>query len=376
MRILLQDNSSTKNFRVQQHYFIKILFTGSEVLYDQLLTVEHGIVISLMSIDALHIPAAAMEAHLIAPAFIDLQIYGAGGKLFSMYPSPDTLRTMYEHGLKGGTSDFLVTVATNSLEVIMASVDAIKAYWNEGGKGVIGLHLEGPWINKSKRGAHLEKFIKVPETSEVLSVLNYGKGVIKMITLAPEMCSDGVLQLIKSFDISISAGHSNASFEEARSFFSKGISTVTHLFNAMSAFHHRDTGLPGATFEHPSVMSSIIVDGFHVDYSAVKIAKKLMGDRLFLITDAVTETKEGPYQHTFDDGRYTSSGTLSGSALTMIQAVKNCITHCGIPDDEAFRMGSLYPANLLNLEAGKITINQKASFIILDENLEVLDTCT
>lgn len=148
------------------------------------------------------------------------------------------------------------------------------------------------------------------------------------------------------------------------------------MFNAMSSFHHRDIGLPGATFMHQSMMSSIVVDGFHVDFAAVKIAKKLMGDRLFLITDAVTETKEGPYQHRYFEGRYLSGNILSGSALTMLEAVKNCIVHCDISADEAFRMASLYPASLMNMQGGIIEVNQKASFVLLDEDFGLLNVCT
>lgn len=359
---------------MQQNYFSKFLISGSEVLHDQIVTVEDTYVTSIAPYDHETIVSDAVKAHYLVPSFIDLQIYGAGGRLFSMYPSAETLHTMYEECLKSGTAQFLVTIATNTLEVIKAGIDAIKDYWKLGGKGILGLHLEGPWINKIKRGAHIEAFIKSPEIAEVSFILNYGRDVIKMITLAPEVCHQEVLNLIRSYGITISAGHSDATFAQATASFSKGINAVTHLFNAMSSFHHRDTGLAGAAFEHSTVMSSIIVDGYHVDYTAVKIAKRLMGDRLFLITDAVTETNGGPYPHIYHEGRYLSLNTLSGSALSMLQAVKNCIEHCGMPPDEAFKMASLYPARLLNIPGGTISIGQTASFISLDENLEVLDS--
>ena len=343
-------------------------------MYDKAVVVQDGIIKNISSFDPDNTKADYI-GHYLVPSFIDLQIYGNGGKLFSMYPTPETLQTMYDHCSEVGTGQFLVTIATNTNEVMFSAIEAVKNYWESDGKGLIGLHLEGPWINPLKRGAHIEAFVKTPQIEDLLPVLEYGRGVIKMITLAPEVCNDDVLKLIESFDIIISAGHSNATHAEATASFSKGITTVTHLFNAMSPFHHRDPGLPGAAFGHDAVMSSIIVDGHHVDFSAVAIAKRLMGERLFLITDAVTETKEGPYQHTYRDGRYLSANTLSGSALTMLDAVKNCVAHCGIKAEEALRMASLYPAKLMNIQGGTIRLNEKASFVLLDENLKVLTTC-
>lgn len=340
-----------------------------------MVSVQDGHIKSISRVDEHQLTAGTLHGHYLVPSFIDLQIYGAAGKLFSMYPSANTLELMYKDALKFGTSQFLVTIATNTDEVIKKCIDAIRVYWEKGGQGVLGLHLEGPWINKSKRGAHIESLIQKPEICEVRFILEYGIDVIKMITLAPEVCNDEVLALIRSNGITISAGHSAATFKEANSGFSKGITAVTHLFNAMSSFHHRDTGLPGAAFEHPTVMSSIIVDGHHVDYAAVKIAKQLMSDRLFLITDAVTETNEGPYPHTYHEGRYLSSNTLSGSALTMLKAVTNCIEHCGISQEEAFRMASTYPARLLNIQGGTIVVHQKASFLLFNERLELLASC-
>ena len=359
---------------MQQSYFAKVLISGKEVLHNQVVEVQDGIVKSIYSNDAGI--SVNFKGHYLVPTFIDLQIYGAAGKLFSMYPTADSLQTITADSKLHGTSQILITIATNTDAVVFKSIDAVREYWNTGGTGIIGLHLEGPWINKVKRGAHIESLIQNPDVSVVDRILKYGKDVVKMITLAPEVSSNEVTELIKSYGIVISAGHSNATLAEASQSFSMGITAVTHLFNAMSPFHHRDIGLPGAAFMHDSVMASIIVDGHHVDFNAIKIAKQLMGDRLFLITDAVAETKEGPYQHRYSDGRYLSDNTLSGSALTMLQAVKNCIAHCDISAEEAFKMASFYPAKLLNLPGGNIELNQRASFVLLDEGFDLLTVCT
>ena len=236
-----------------------------------------------------------------------------------------------------------------------------------------GLHIEGPWINKEKRGAHIESFIHAPQKDEVIELLEYGKAVIKMITLAPEICSVEIVDLIKDYGIIISAGHSNATYAEAAIAFKKNIHVATHLFNAMSALHHRQPGLPAAIMLDSSVVASIVADGYHVDFEMISLAKKIMGERLFLITDAVTETKEGPYQHEKDGDKYVANGILSGSALTMIKAVKNCVDKCNISLEEALRMASLYPAKVLHLDnkTGKIEPGFNADFVLLDEELEV-----
>lgn len=351
------------------------IFTGTDWLPDHAIIIEDEFIIDLLPIVSL--PAdyiVTKHAPIITPAFIDIQIYGAQEKLFATYPETDSLHKLYQHCLEGGTNHILPTVATNTYEVFYKSIDAIKQYWEEDGKGVLGLHIEGPWINKLKRGAHIESLIHSPTILQTKELLEYGNGVIKMITLAPEVCSVEVTDLIKSYDIIISAGHSNSDFNQANEGFGKGITAVTHLFNAMSPLHHRETGLPGAVMQHDWAVASIIPDGYHVNFEAISIAKKIMGERLFIITDAVTETKEGLYPHHLNGEKFESEGTLSGSALTMIKGVKNLVDHCGIDLSEALRMASLYPAKLLSLndELGKIKAGYKAEIIMLDDKLDLI----
>jgi N-acetylglucosamine-6-phosphate deacetylase len=304
----------------------------------------------------------------IAPAFIDLQLYGANKRLLAVHPDGKTLSAINDYCRSGGASLFLPTVATNTREVFYKCIDAVRDYWNNGGKGVLGLHLEGPWLNKVKKGAHIEMLIHSPSPDEVKELLSYGKGVIKIITLAPEVCSDEVIQFIRSQDIVISAGHSNASFEEAITAFGKGINTITHLYNAMSPLQHRAPGLVGAAFAHDKVKASIIADGFHVDFAAIKIAKQIMQERLFVITDAVTETNEGPYQHRLNGDKYECNGTLSGSAVTMHSSFLNLVNKANIEIGEALRMCSLYPAEAINCAQlyGKIAPRYAAQFVVIN----------
>ncbi len=309
----------------------------------------------------------------LAPAFIDLQIYGAGGKLLSAYPEPASLQKLQEHNAKGGTIFCLPTAATNTYEVFYKCIDAVKAYWKNNGTGILGLHLEGPWINASKRGAHIESLIHTPSLEQVHDLLNYGKGVIKMITLAPEMVSQEIIDILRSHNIIISAGHSNATYQEAKNSFVNGITTVTHLYNAMSPLQHRQPGLVGAALDDDNVMASIIPDGYHVDYSAIRIAKKVMKERLFVITDAVTDTTDGEYQHKAAGDKYEANNILSGSALTMAKAIQNLVNFTNIDLDEALRMCSLHPAKLFGLkEYGRIEKGYSSRLVVMNEKLEAV----
>jgi len=353
-----------------------IIFTGEQWLMNHCILAENGIIQSIVPNE--DIPSEAIITSYIsgflAPAFIDIQIYGAKGSLLAVDPSAESLHKTYEYCKTGGAPYYQPTVATNSYDVFYKCIDAVSDYWHKGGKGVIGLHIEGPWINKAKKGAHIDQFIHSPRVEEAKALLEYGKGVITMITLAPEVCSTEVIELVQSYGVIISAGHSNATFEEANEGFEKGIHVATHLYNAMSPLQHRAPGIVGAVLNHETVMSSIVADGYHVDFAAISIAKKVMQERLFFITDAVTETNEGYYPHKFVDDKYESNGILSGSALTMGKCVKNAVEEAGIELSEALRMASLYPAQVMKLDKqlGRIAPGYKASFVEMRDNLEVL----
>lgn len=360
---------------MEKIYTADEVFTGVERLPNHAVIVQDDIIENVLPIISLpENPKIYFHSSLLAPAFIDIQIYGANKKLFAVYPSADTLSDMYKHCLGGGTHFFQPTVATNTPEVVYKCIDAVSDYYKADGKGVLGLHLEGPWINKEKRGAHVQELIHSPGMKEVTDLLEYGKGIIKTITLAPEVCGPDVIDLIQSSGIIISAGHSNASFSEAIEAFDKSIHTVTHLFNGMSSLHHREAGVVGAVMQHPTVMSSIIADGHHVDFEVIKIAKKLVQRRLFLITDAVTETTEGYYPHELQGNKYVSKGILSGSSITMLQSVKNCMEKAGIELNEALRMASLYPAEVMGIDhcKGMIKKGYDASLIMLDNDLNLI----
>lgn len=313
------------------------------------------------------------ENTYLIPGFIDLQIYGAAGKLFSAEPSLNSIKIIEDQLLKEGTTSFLICLATNTPEVFNQCISVIKEYRNDA-RNCMGLHLEGPFINPEKRGAHVKEYIRKASLDEIKQLLDFGDGTIKMMTLAPELQDDDVIQYLLDHDIVVSLGHSSATFEQATDAYHKGIQTTTHLFNAMSPIQHRAPGIPSAVFNHPRAMASIITDGLHVDFEVVKIAAKMMKERLFLITDAVTECSSGPYQHHAVDGKFVMpDGTLSGSAMTMLQSIKNCVAHCGISLLDAINMATYYPAKLIKKEneIGQLGVNVQANLVRLSEKLEL-----
>lgn len=356
-----------------QKFSASRFFTGHEWLTNVVLEVIDGWLV------AIHPDQPAPDAiPLIAPSFIDLQLYGAEGRLLSVFPDPETIYAIRRFCESGGATHFQPTVATNSPEVMSACIRAIRKYWQQGGEGCIGLHLEGPWIHPQKRGAHLEAFIQRGTIEAAHALLKEGGDVISMITLAPECCDEGVIELLRSSGIIVSAGHSNASYEEASTAFNRGVSTATHLYNAMSSLQHRSPGMVGAIMDHGSVGCSIIPDGHHVDAAAIRIAQKVMGERLFMITDAVTDANAGPYQHQKSGDKYVSAGTLSGSMINMAEGVKYLVSRAGIGLEDALRMASLYPARIINKKSilGTLAIGQPFHAVLLDDQLGVRGICS
>jgi N-acetylglucosamine-6-phosphate deacetylase len=353
------------------------IFTGIDMLQHHAVLVRNKVIESVIPLVSVpeDIPLTNFgEDAVIAPPFLDLQLYGASGRLLSVYPDVETVQAIVDYSRAGGASYCMPTVATNTYEVIFRCIDAVRDYWKQGGAGVWGLHVEGPWINPLKRGAHVESLIFSPTEEQVKTLLDYGNGVIKMITLAPERCSKEIIALIRSYQVMVAAGHSNATYEEALRSFDEGVETVTHLYNAMSALQHRQPGLVGAAFNHTVVRASIIPDGHHVDFAAVNIAKKIMKDRLFAITDSVTTTTEGYYRHELVGDKYEANGVLSGSALTMGKALYNLVNHVGIELPEALRMCSLYPARLIGLSEERMLLKAgyPAEMVVLGKELEVI----
>jgi N-acetylglucosamine-6-phosphate deacetylase len=345
-------------------------FTGGEMISDRALLISGDRITGFS--DPSSIPPDVLTVDckglLVTPGLIDLQIAGGGGFLFSGNTSPEALQAITAAILRSGTTGFLLALPTNTHEIISSAFKTIRENPHP---AVMGLHLEGPYISNAKRGAHVKELIRHPATSELIALLKEAGGVIKMMTVAPEVCTPEIINILKDNGVTVASGHSNATFREATDGFSWGIESTTHLFNAMSPLHHRDPGLPGAVFNSDKACASIIADGIHVNFTVLTMAKKIMKERLFLVSDAVEENDHGAYQHVRQYDRYTlPDGTLSGSKLTMHSALKNCVTHAGISSEEALKMASLYPARLIKAsDRGVISPGARADFIIMDSDL-------
>jgi len=277
--------------------------------------------------------------------------------------------------LAQGTTGFFACIGTNSDDIVEKGIEAAKAYRNNCKGNFLGLHLEGPFLNPIRKGAHPEKYIKKASLELVQHWIESADGVIKMMTIAPELQDQGVIDYLNDHGVLLSSGHSNATYQQGKTFLNNPIKAVTHLYNAMPPMHHREPGYIPAIFEEKPY-TSIVADGIHVDFAMIRLAKRELGDKLYLITDAVTAVTEGEYHHRFTGDRYVMpDGTLSGSCLSMLKAAQNCVEHVGIDLAEAINMASLYPAQLAKLtKKGKIATGYDADFIIFNDAFEVQDT--
>lgn len=348
------------------------IYSGYDVLHRKSILLKEGKIEAIIEEDRIpdHYEKYDLAGAYVCPGLIDLQIYGTGTDLYSADLTSACIGRIEDNLLKQGCTSFYLTLATNSIQLFQQAIAVFQATSR---KTALGLHLEGPFLNAKKRGAHPAELV-IPISKPILEELFFeANDVVKIMTVAPELADVESLAFLQDRNVLISAGHSNATFEEATASFDQGITAVTHLWNAMSPLHHRDAGLPGATFQHDKICASIIVDGIHVDYEAVKISKRIMGERLFLITDAVASCNMSTYQHILHDDHYVlPDGTLSGSALTLLKAIANSVQKVGIPLDEAIRMATLYPARLMNLtHLGELKAGYCANITVFDADFEV-----
>lgn len=314
-----------------------------------------------------------LQESYVVPGLIDLQLYGVEGYFFGGEPTVENLRGMENDLLSHGVTGFLATIATSTDDIVLRAIEAAKEFRASSKGAFLGLHLEGPFLNSKRKGAHPDSLIRKATLEEVKHWLELAEGEVKMMTIAPELQNEEVLELLQKSGVVLSVGHSNATFEEAQDFLTKTVTAATHLFNAMTPLHHREPGLVASIFEKKP-FSSIIPDGIHVDYAMVRLAKRELGDRLFIITDRVASSTSGIYQHQFKGDHYeTPEGILSGSSLYLLEAVMNCVEFADIPMGEAFAMAGEYPAKAMGLEneKGRIATGNSADFLVLDKEFKI-----
>jgi N-acetylglucosamine-6-phosphate deacetylase len=354
------------------------LYTGSEVLLGREVIVRGQRIAALVPTQQRPSGVRVIDGRggILCPGLVDLQLYGGGGSAFGLAPSRAGLLQLRRHTLHHGTTSFLPTVPTNTPAVVDRALTVVRQALPTM-PGLLGLHLEGPYLNPEKRGVHPADLLRSPTPTELADLLHRGQGVLRLLTLAPEVLEPAALAVLQKADLVLSAGHSNASYEQARQAFGQGFSTATHLFNGMSPLIGRAPGLVGAVFDDLAVRASIVADGRHCAYANVRISHRLLGPRLFLISDATAATSVGPYRFRAQGDHFVDEqGTLAGSGLTLLQAVRNCVQHVGLPLAECLRMASLYPAQVLGLDQhlGRLAPGYQADLCLLSESLEVQAT--
>ncbi|MFC4819612.1 N-acetylglucosamine-6-phosphate deacetylase [Dokdonella ginsengisoli] len=322
-----------------------------------------------------------LEGRTLLPGFIDVQVNGGGDALFNDAPTVETIRRIGAAHRRYGTTGFLPTLISDDVEVMRAAIEATAAAIDAGVPGVLGVHLEGPYIAPERRGAHDAAKFRVPDAREIDLVCSLRNGVT-VLTLAPERVAPEQVREFVARGVIVCLGHSAATYEQARAALDAGARGFTHLYNAMSPLQGRAPGMVGAALEDRHSWCGLIADGHHVHAAALRVAlaAKPRG-RLLLVTDAMPPV--GGARDTYAlagetitcrDGRCESAdGVLAGSALDMAAAVRNAVATLGIDLAEAARMASTYPADFLGLahSHGRIAAGMRADLVELDASLDV-----
>jgi N-acetylglucosamine-6-phosphate deacetylase len=323
------------------------------------------------------------DGALLAPGFIDLQVNGGGGILLNDDPTPEGMRAIARAHRRYGTTACLPTLISDSRQQTQAAITAARTA--AGNDGVLGLHLEGPFISPARPGIHRADHIAVPHVSDLDWLADLASAGRSLVTLAPERLPDGFLARLAATGIRLSAGHSEATAAVMMPAVADGLTGITHLFNAMPPFAGRAPGIVGAAFAEQRLIAGIIMDGIHVDPVAVRAAFAAKGaDAMALVTDAMpsvgarlTRFQLMGRTISLSEGRLTAQdGTLAGAHLDMASAVRNAVRLAKLPLDDALRAASLTPAKFLGLERerGAFVYGARADMVALTPDLDVIAT--
>lgn len=353
---------------------------------DLAVLVEDGRIAALLPDCALPAGIARRDlggGHLL-PGFIDIQVNGGGGVLFNNAPSVEALRTIVAAHRRFGSTGLLPTLISDDADTMRAAIAAVRQAIVEGVPGVLGIHLEGPYIAPERKGTHNADKFRVPDVAEIEMATSLDNGVT-LLTLAPERVPADTIRALVARGAKVAAGHTAASYEQARAGLDAGVSGFTHLYNAMTPLQGREPGVVGAALEDPHSWCGVIVDGVHAHPASLRVAlaAKPRG-KVLLVTDAMPMV--GSDDPSFDlygetivarDGVVrNAAGALAGSALDMASAVRNTVGLLGLPLEEAARMASTYPARFLGIDdrRGRIAPGCAADLVLLDRDLRVLAT--
>ncbi|NWK96391.1 N-acetylglucosamine-6-phosphate deacetylase [Sphingobium lactosutens] len=350
--------------------FVNGTFVGTTI---DRLVVEDGIIVTEPSSAAESI--IDLQGGYLLPGFIDTQVNGGGDVLFNDSPTVETIARIGAAHRPFGTTSFLPTLISDDLDKVDAAMRAVEQAIDSGIRGVVGIHLEGPFLNAGRKGTHdATKFRRLDKDAiALLSGLRHGR---TLVTLAPECCDDDQIRQLVEAGVTLAVGHSDADHARTSAAFAAGMTGVTHLYNAMSPLNHRAPGVVGATLENDHVYAGIIVDGQHVSPAALRIALRARPrDRFMLVTDAMPTVGSATKCFTLQGKRIRvrngvcieENETLAGSDLDMASALRNAMSMMGLPLADASFMASGAPAHFLDLQdRGRLASGLRADLLWLD----------
>jgi len=328
--------------------------------------------------------AVDLGGGLLLPGFVDLQVNGGGGVLFNSEPTFEGIERIVAAHRRQGTTALLPTLITDHWAVVERALDAVDEAIAAGMAGVLGLHLEGPFLNPKRKGVHDATRMTAPSDAQIARLAAPRRGAL-MVTLAPECVPPGTVRRLSDAGVIVCAGHSDATYEQVRSALDEGLAGFTHLFNAMSPLASREPGMVGAALDDRRSWCALIVDGHHVHPATLRVAIAAKGsDRCLLVSDAMSDAEsagsglELQGRRILRDGTRLAdeAGTLAGSLLDLASAVRHGVQWLGLALPEAVRMASLNPARMLGLgdRLGAIAPGLRADIVHTDDKLRVRRT--
>ena len=348
------------------------LFDGENILSNRTIHVKDGRIEQITK----NISGKDALLGMLVPGYIDVQVNGGGGFLFNQTPTPQTIEKIGKAHQKFGTTGWLPTLVTDSIEQMQKAADAVAASIKNEIPGVLGIHFEGPFLSVEKKGVHSEALIRAISEAEIEILIRKDLGKV-VVTLAPEHVSPEQIAMLVREGIIVCLGHSNATFEQTKLALEAGATGFTHLFNAMSSLSSREPGVVGAALLDENSYAGLILDGIHVHADTARLAFKLK-EKLMLVTDAMPTVGTDETQFEFFGDIIQrrgltltdSQGRLAGSALDMNSAVKNAVEMFAIEKIEAINLASANPAKFLGLsdDYGNLKLGAKASMILLDKD--------
>lgn len=362
------------------------IFTGDVFIERHAVVIEQGIIIDIVpeaNLDPL-LDTVHLAGGVLAPGFIDLQVNGGGGALFTGDTSVTAIKTMLDAHRKTGTTSMLPTLISDAPTVHQSGMDAVVDAIASGLRGVLGIHIEGPFFNPARRGAHSEIYIRTIE-AEDMAWLAQPRAFKVMLTLAPECVAAGHIKTLVDAGVIVCAGHTDAPYEDVVRALAEGLSGFTHLYNAMRPATSREPGVVGAALENPDAWCGIIIDQHHVHAAMARIAyaAKPRG-KMYLVTDAMStvgavEKSFQLYNETVTEKNgclVNAEGRLAGSAIGMIDAVRLNTVWVGVELAESLRMASLYPAQFMRLDnyLGRIQSGFRADLVHFTDHFCVTHT--